>query len=64
MWRLAEEAKIKAEADRRAADLANRERIHAEIRDYLMSEGLPQSNAAAVVSLLSTGSIPHVSVRY
>lgn len=62
--RLAEEAKVKAEADRRAADLANRTRIHLEIRDFLMSEGLPQSNAAAVVSLLSTGSIPHVEVRY
>jgi hypothetical protein len=59
-----EVARANAEADRRAADLANRERIHAEIRDYLMSEGLPQSNAAAVVSLLSTGSIPHVEVRY
>ena len=62
--RLAEEARVKAEAERREADLANRERIHAEIRDFLMSEGLPLSNAAAVVSLLSTGSIPHVSVRY
>lgn len=62
--RLVEEARVKAEAERRAADEANRTRIHLEIRDYLMSEGLPQSNAAAVVSLLSTGSIPHVSVRY
>lgn len=62
--RLAEEARVKAEAERRAADEANRTRIHLEIRDYLMSEGLPLSNAAAVVSLLSTGSIPHVSVRY
>jgi hypothetical protein len=59
-----EVARANAEADRRAADLANRERIHNEIRDFLMSEGLPQSNAAAVVSLLSTGSIPHVEVRY
>jgi hypothetical protein len=62
--RLAEEARAKAETERRAADEANRERIHLEIRDFLMSEGLPLSNAAAVVSLLSTGSIPHVSVRY
>jgi hypothetical protein len=60
----AEIDRINAEADRRAADEANRTRIHFEIRDYLMSEGLPQSNAAAVVSLLATGSIPHVSVRY
>ena len=62
--RLAEEARVKAEAERRAADEANRTRIHLEIRDFLMSEGLPLSNAAAVVSLLATGSIPHVSVRY
>jgi len=60
----AEIDRINAEADRRAADEANRTRIHFEIRDYLMSEGLPQSNAAAVVSLLAHGSIPHVEVRY
>jgi len=57
-------ARANAEADRRVADEANRTRIHFEIRDYLMSEGLPQSNAAAVVSLLATGSIPHVEVKY
>lgn len=62
--RLAEDARVKAEAERRSADEANRTRIHLDIRDFLMSEGLPLSNAAAVVSLLSTGSIPHVSVRY
>ena len=62
--RLAEDARVKAEAERRAADEANRTRIHLEIRDFLVSEGLPLSNASAGVSLLSTGSIPHVSVRY
>ena len=62
--RLAEEARVKAEAERRAADLANRERIHADIMAVLEGEGFPKTYAAAVVSLLSTGSIPHVSVRY
>lgn len=62
--RLAEEARAKAEAERRAADLANRERVHVEIRDMLMSEGLPQTYAAAVVSLLSEGRVPHCVVRY
>jgi len=59
-----EVARANAEADRRREDQINRDRIHSEIRDYLMSEGLPQSNAAAVVSLLASGSIPHVEVRY
>lgn len=62
--RLAEEARARAEAERRAADLANRERVHVEIRDMLMSEGLPQTYAAAVVSLLSEGRVPHCVVRY
>lgn len=62
--RLAEEARVRAEAERRAADLANRERVHVEIRDMLMSEGLPQTYAAAVVSLLSEGRVPHCVVRY
>lgn len=59
----AEIDRINAEADRRAADLANRNRVHLEIRDYLIAQGIDDDVAATVVSLLSLG-CPHVEVRY
>ena len=59
----AEIDRINAEADRRAADLANRNRVHLEIRDYLIAQGIEDDVAATVVSLLSLG-CPHVEVRY
>lgn len=62
--RLAEEARAKAEDDRRAADIAHRESIHRAILDALKADGIPANHAAAVVSLLSTGAIPFVEVRY
>ena len=62
--RLAEEARVKAENDRRAADLAHREGIHRAIRDALKDKGIPASHAITVVALLSTGSIPFVTVEY
>ena len=62
--RLAEEARVKAEAERRAADLAHREGIHRAILGALTDNGIPANHAAAVVSLLSTGSIPFVEVVY
>ena len=62
--RLAEEAREKAENERRAADLAHREGIHRAIRDALKANGIPANHAAAVVSLISTGSIPFVTVEY
>ena len=55
--------RINAEADRRAADLANRNRVHLEIRDYLIAHGIEDDVAATVVSLLSLG-CPHVEVKY
>lgn len=55
--------RINAEADRRAADLANRNRVHIEIRDYLIAQGIEDDVAATVVSLLSLG-CPHVEVKY
>lgn len=62
--RLAEEAREKAEAERRAADLANRETIHRAIMDALTRHGIPNRYAADVVSLLETESIPFVTVEY
>ena len=64
MARLAEEARIKAENDRRAADLAHREGIHQAIRDALKAKGIPANHAITVVALLSAGSIPFVTVEY
>lgn len=62
--RLAEEAREKADAERRAADLANRETIHRVIMDALTRHGIPNKYAADVVSLLATESIPFVTVEY
>jgi hypothetical protein len=62
--RLAEEARIKAEEKRRAEDLAHRESIHKAILGALKDKGIPAPHAVAVVSLLSTGSIPFVTVEY
>jgi hypothetical protein len=62
--RLAEEAREKAEAERRAADLANREAIHRAIMDALTRHGIPNRHAADVVSLLATESVPFVTVEY
>ena len=62
--RLAEEAREKAEAERRAADLANRETIHRAIMDALTRHGIPNRYAADIVSLLATESIPFVTVEY
>jgi hypothetical protein len=62
--RLAEESRVKAEAERRAADLANRERIHKAIRDHFIAQGVDLGTAAAVVSMLSNGEVPHVIVKY
>ena len=53
-----------ATAERRAADLAHRDRIHAEIVEALNNEGCPHSNAVNVVMLLATGVIPHVRITY
>ena len=62
--RKAEEARVKAEDDRRAAGLAHREGIHRAIRDALKAKGIPVNYAIDVVSLISTGSIPFVTVEY
>ena len=61
--RIAELARIQAESDRRAADAANRERIHADIVDYLIAGGCPDGNARNVVILLAAGA-PHVTIQY
>ena len=61
--RIAELARIQAESYRRAADAANRERIHADIVDYLIAGGCPDGNARNVVILLAAGA-PHVTIKY
>ncbi len=40
------------------------EGIHRAILDELKSNGIPANHAVAVVSLISTGSIPFVTVEY
>ena len=62
--RLAEEASVKAEADRRAADLAHREGIHRAMLDALKSHGIPDKYAVDVVCLLRSNAIPFVTVEY
>ena len=60
--RLAEEARVKAENERRAADIAHRNGIHAEIAAYLVTNGVGSELAMSVALLLSE--CPHVTVRY
>lgn len=60
--RLAEEAMVRAENERRAADIAHRNGIHAEIAAYLVANGVGSEVSMSVALLLSE--CPHVTVRY
>ena len=62
--RLAEEARVKAEAGRRASDLAHREGIHRAMLDALKSHGIPDKYAVDVVCLLRSNAVPFVTVEY
>ena len=62
--RLTEEARVKAENERRAADIAHREGIHRAMLDALKSHGIPDKYAVDVVCLLRSNAIPFVTVEY
>jgi hypothetical protein len=60
-------AKMKAEEDARAADLANRRRVVAEIEEALLSQlgsKATKSQASIIASALVNGAIPHIKVTF
>ncbi len=62
--RLADEARVKADNERRAADLSRRESVHRAIKDAIVEKGVSPAAAITFTSLLTTGSIPFVTIEY
>lgn len=62
--RLAEQARIKAEDDRRAADREHRKAINNAALAALVENGIDAEAARKVVVLIASDSIPHISIRY
>ena len=62
--RLADEARVKADNERRAADLSHRESVHRAIKDAIIEKGVSPAAAITFTSLLTTGSIPFVTIEY
>ena len=65
-----ENARLKAESDARkereaaAADKENRERVHDDIAEYLISRGVTAKAASVVVGEIAGGNVPHITVDY
>lgn len=62
--RLAEEARVKAEEDRRSADREHRKKVNNEALCALTDEGIAEDVARKVITLIASGSVPAVSIRY
>ena len=63
--RLAEEARIKAEADKREQDRSHRTSIFEEIMRNLISEsGIDRAQARAVVVAIAGSKIPHTKIIF
>ena len=64
--REAEEARAReqAEAARREEDKKRRAKVHRAAADALVKGGLPEDTAKAVVTLIATRSVPHISISY
>lgn len=61
---MAEQARIKAEEDRRAADRDHRKAINNASLAALVENGIDADVAKKVVVLIASDSIPHISIRY
>lgn len=62
--RAAEEARIKAEEERRAADREHRKTINNAALCALTDEGIDEDVARKVITLIASGQVPAVSIRY
>lgn len=62
--RLAEERRIKAEEDARAADREHRKSVNNKALKALVDEGIDAEAAKKVITLIASGVIPAVSIRY
>lgn len=63
--RLAEEARIKAEDDARAANLEHRRVINkAAVSGLMGAVKITEKNAQAVIAAIATGDVPHVTINY
>ena len=62
--RLAEEARVRAEEERRAADREHRKAVNNAALSALVEEGVDEEVAKKVITLIASGSIPAVSIRY
>ncbi|QRG06134.1 hypothetical protein EZH22_24610 [Xanthobacter dioxanivorans] len=59
-----EKAAEEAEAKRREADKQHRGRVNREALQALVSGGIAEEAAKAVLKLIIAGQVPHVSIRY
>ena len=62
--RLAEEARVKAEDERRAANKARQKKINCMARDALIEGGIAGDDATTVITLIASGKVPGVSINY
>ncbi len=62
--RIAEEARIKAENDRRIADIKHRKDINNNAVSAFVNEGINEETAKKIVILIASGSIPRISINY
>lgn len=62
--RLAAIERQRQEDERKAANKANREKIHKTINAALIASGLSKTAAARVVSIVSAGDVPHMTIKY
>lgn len=62
--RQAEAARQRAEDERRAADIENRRRVNNAALGALVTHGIDDETAKRVITLIASGQIPAVSIRY
>lgn len=62
--RLADEAAAKAEEQRRAADREHRQAINAVALKAMVDEGIGETTAKKVLTLIASGAVPRVSINY
>ena len=61
---LAQARREAAERERREADEAHRNAVHKEVLKALMATGISEPDVAGIITLISQGLVPHVSINY
>lgn len=62
--RLAEEARVRREEEARAADREHRKQVNNKALHAMTEEGIDQESAKKVITLIASGVIPNVSIKY